>query len=99
MLKHSYRDEVKHVYNTGGRKEVIIECFIKIRRSLFNACKNNDPRRVCGRLLYACRRAAGPKRVFDRAARGSNTVCFSSYVLLCLSHLVRASGHGGETTT
>ena len=48
---------------------------------------------------FARARAAGPERVFDQAARGSNPVRFSSYVLLCLSHLVRASGHGEETTT
>ena len=40
-----------------------------------------------------------PENVFNRAARGSNPGRFSSYVLLCLSHLVRASGDGEETTT
>ena len=47
---------------------------------------------------FARARAAGPERVFDQAARGSNPVRFSSYVLLCLSHLVWTSGHGEETT-
>ena len=44
-------------------------------------------------------RAAGSERVFDQAARGSNTVRFSSEVLLCLSHLVSARGDGEEITT
>ena len=51
------------------------------------------------RFLAPSFRAAGPERVFDQAARGSNPVRFSSYDLLCLSHLVWASWHGEETTT
>ena len=51
------------------------------------------------RAAFFPARARGPERVFDQAARESNPVRFSSYVLLCLSHLVRARGHGEETTT
>ena len=55
-------------------------------------------REFAGDFFSARARVAGPERVFDQAARESNPVRFSSYVLLCLSHLVRASCHGEETT-
>ena len=73
----------------------VLSNFVEIE---LHSCKNTDPTRVCGRLFSARARVAGPERVFDRAARGSNSVLFSSYILLCLSHLVRASWHGEETT-
>ena len=80
--------DVQTFVSRRGRKFAIrIEernCFVKVSSNFveieLDSCKNNDPTRVCGRLFFRAR-VAGPERVFDQAARGSNPVCFSSHVL------------------
>ena len=98
IFKHSYRDEVENFRSAlmkGSRSSKFYQISSKLS---FIRAKTMTRREFAGGCFTRAR-AAGPERVFDQAARGSNPVRFSSYVLLCLSHLVRASGHGEETTT
>ena len=99
IFKHSYRDEVKH-FQSALMKGSGSSKFHQISSKLsFIRAKTMTRREFAGVFFSTRAREAGPERVFDQAARESNPVRFSSYVLLCLSHLVRASGHGEETTT
>ena len=99
ICKHSYRDEVENVRSAlmkGSRSSKFYQISSKLS---FIRAKTMTRREFAGGFFPARARVAGPERVFDQAARGSNPVRFSSYVLLCLSHLVRARCHGEETTT